>query len=65
MKTDSNFLIALQNVSIHQAALSDFGVYFRSLNQTNSNCSIVLLTSEYTPKLNKEYGFMLKRWQLK
>jgi hypothetical protein len=41
METDSNFLIALQNAGIHQAALSGFGVYFRLLNQTNSNGSII------------------------
>jgi hypothetical protein len=55
IETDSNFLIALQNASIHQAALSGFGVYFRSPNQTNSNCAIVLLTSEYIPNLNKDF----------
>lgn len=55
IKTDSNFLIALQNAGIHQAALLGFGVYFRSSKQTNSNCFIILLINDYTPKLNKEY----------
>ena len=65
IETDSNFLIALQNASIHQAALSDFGVYFLSPNQTNSNSSIILLTNEYTPNLNKESWCILQRWQSK
>ena len=47
--TDSNFLSALQNAGVHQAALSGFGVYLGSINQTNRNCSIILLISEYTP----------------
>ena len=56
IETDSNFLIPLQNASIHQAVLSGFGVYFRPPNQTNSNCSILLLTSEYTPNSIKSLG---------
>ncbi len=64
-ETDSNFSITLQNASIHQATLSSFGVYFRSPDQTNRNSSIILLISEYTPNVTKEYWCILQRWQSK